>query len=68
MKIIDHVKGNVKFLFYRANNLYYVTDSGVQFPVPIEEANHDSATFNAEDKAIHYMRWIRRHLETEAMT
>lgn len=60
----DHVKGKVTFAFYRANNLYYRTESGLEFPVPIEDANSNSATFFAEDKAIYYMRWIRKYMES----
>lgn len=62
MTIKDHVKGTAKFSFYRAGNLYYVTDSGLEFPVPLSDT--DGATFLKEDKAMFFMRWIRKHLAT----
>jgi hypothetical protein len=64
MSITEHVKGQVHFSFYRAGNLYYKTDTGLEFPVSVQDANDNSATFLAEDKAIYFMRWIRKHLES----
>jgi hypothetical protein len=63
MSIARHVQGMVQFSFYRAGNLYYKTETGIEFPVPAFDADQQSATFLATDKAIYYMRWIRRHLE-----
>ena len=51
----------VRFRFYRDGQLWYGTECGFEFPVPISEAG--TATFLAEDKAILFMRYIRRHLE-----
>ena len=51
----------VRFSFYRDKELWYVTDDGFEFPVPIDEVGN--ATFMAEDKAILFMRYIRKHLE-----
>lgn len=61
MKIIDHVRGQVKFKYYREGNLYYETETGVLFAVPISDTAE--ATFLAEDKAILFMRYLRRHFE-----
>ncbi len=62
MKIIDIVKDqNAHFVFYRDRALFYETDNGFQFPVPIDDAS--SATFNHEEKAILLMRYIRKHLD-----
>lgn len=62
MKIRDIVKDqNAHFVFYRDRALFYETDNGFQFPVPIEDAG--SATFNKEEKAIILMRYIRKHLK-----
>jgi len=60
MNIKDHIKGLVKFQFYRDNILYYKTESGLIFPVPIEDVGN--ATFLNEDKGILFMRYIRKHL------
>lgn len=62
MKLIDHVKGTVNFVHYQDGNLVYVTESGLEFPVPISDCG--SARFENNDKAILFMRWIRKHLET----
>ena len=65
MKLKELIKGKrVRFRFYRDGELWYATDDGFEFPVPI----HDTGTgiFNAEDSAITYMRWIRKHLDERA--
>jgi len=51
----------VRFSFYRDNELWYVTEDGFEFPVPLDEIGN--ATFLHEDKAILFMRYIRKHLE-----
>ncbi len=52
----------VRFAFYRDGTLWYATECGFQFPVPTTEAG--TATFLAEDTALLFMRYIRRHLAT----
>jgi hypothetical protein len=65
MNLKDIVKGrNVHFLKYRKGNLYYFIDldEGMySFPVPIEDCG--DATFKCSDKAITFMRYIRKALE-----
>ena len=51
----------VAFKFYRDGQLWYATECGFEFPVPIAEAG--TATFLAEDRAILFMRYIRKHME-----
>lgn len=51
----------VKFLFYRHKELWYETECGFKFPVPIEDVG--DATFLAEDKALIMMRYIRKQLD-----
>jgi hypothetical protein len=51
----------VRFQFYRDGQLWYATECGFEFSVPISEAG--TATFLAEDKAILFMRYIRRQME-----
>ncbi len=48
----------VRFTRYFDGNLYYRTETGFEFPVPLEDTR--GATFMAEDKAILFMRFIRK--------
>lgn len=59
----DMVKGGkkVRFSFFRGRELWYETEDGFQFPVSIAEVG--DAVFLAEDKALLFMRYIRKHLE-----
>ena len=62
MRILDLVKDKkVKFEFYREGNFFYKCENGLIFPVPADDIG--TATMLAEDKAIFFMRWIRKHLE-----
>ena len=62
MKISEMVKDKkVRFDFYRQGILYYITEDGFRFEVPISDTG--DACFNNEDKAILFMRWIRKQLE-----
>jgi hypothetical protein len=59
----DMVSGDkqVSFVRYRDGELWYVTDDGFEFPVPV--ADIGNATFLARDKALLFMRYMRKHLE-----
>lgn len=59
--IKDLVRGNVKFTCYKRGELWYQTESGFDFPVPIEDIG--DATFLSEDKGLLFMRYIRKHAE-----
>jgi len=50
----------VRFKYYRDGELFYETECGFVFPVPVSDTGH--ATFLAEDKALLFMRYIRRQL------
>jgi hypothetical protein len=58
----DCVLGDKKVVFvrYQSDELWYRCESGFEFSV----ACHDTgaAAFLAEDKALMFMRWIRKHL------
>ena len=61
MSIKEMVKDKtVKFLFYKEGELWYITECGFEFPVPISDTG--AAEFKNEDKAILFMRWIRKHM------
>ena len=57
------VKGGkrVHFEYYRGGELHYKTECGFQFPVPISDIG--DATFMKEDKAMLFMRYIRKQLK-----
>jgi hypothetical protein len=40
--------------------LWYTTETGFEFPVPIGDCG--DGTFLSEDKAILFMRYIRKHI------
>jgi len=62
--IKEHVKEGqmVHFQYCRDNEFWYKTDGGLLFPISLKEAQSGRATFLASDKAIYYMRWIRRYV------
>ncbi len=54
----------VRISFYSRGSLWYITDNGFEFPVPVENRTEvGNATFLAEDKAIYFMRYIRKHIQ-----
>ncbi len=55
----EMVSGPATFSFYRDGELWYTTHDGFKFPVPITDIG--TATFNAEEKGILMMRYIRKH-------
>jgi hypothetical protein len=65
MTLKELIKGKeVQFKFYRDGELWSETSDGFEFPVSI--ADTGTGVFKAEDEAITYMRWIRKHLELRA--
>lgn len=58
----DMVKNKqVTFVRYKKGELWYVTECGFEFPVPIDDTG--DADFYATDKAMLFMRYIRKHVE-----
>ena len=51
----------VRFLRYSKGELWYSTEDGFEFPVPVSDTGDGS--FMAEDKAMLFMRWIRKQHE-----
>lgn len=62
MNIKDLVKGDkvVSFVKYADGVLHYVTDCGFVFPVPVSDVG--DATFLASDRAMLFMRYLRKQL------
>lgn len=50
----------VTFRFFKDSALWYSTEDGFEFPVPIDDTG--GATFLAQDKAMLFMRYIRKHM------
>lgn len=80
MKLKDLVRNNniVKFDSYRAGFFYYIVEwtdlspeesMGVPdkylFPIPVEDIGN--ATLLSEDKAITFMRWIRKAIDDKTL-
>lgn len=64
--IKEMVKDNrkAKFLYYKLGELWYETETGFKFPVPVEDKEEvGEAQFNAEEKALLLMRYIRRRVK-----
>ena len=51
----------VRFLYYKLGELWYATETGFKFPVPIADCG--DGAFLAEDKAILFIRYIRKHAD-----
>lgn len=51
----------VYFQFYQDGTLWYKTESGFEFPVPCSDTG--TGIFKVEDKALLFMRWIRKHIK-----
>ena len=52
--------GRVKFISYRKGNLWYEVEGfKFEFPVPVSDVG--DAEFKRDDKAIYFMRYIRKH-------
>lgn len=69
MKIVDLIKDNaVAFSRYRKGVLYYtiIFEKEIyEFPVPIEDIG--DATFNSVEKAILFMRYIRKAMDENTL-
>ena len=52
----------VKLLLYKQKELWYTTECGFEFPVPIEDTG--DGIFLNEDRAMMFMRYIRKQIQT----
>lgn len=67
---VSNRENMVEFSFFRSGHFFYEVqdyNTGVeyQFPVPIEDIG--SATLTARDKAITFMRWIRKAMQDKTL-
>lgn len=72
MNVKQFVKGNseVTFEYFRQGNFYYKVenqDTGVcyEFPVPLDDIG--TATMLHTDKALVFMRWIRKSIDEKTI-
>jgi hypothetical protein len=63
LRVKDMVKDNkqVTFVHFKEGELWYRTENGFEFPVPVADVG--TATMLAKDKALLFMRYIRKHVE-----
>lgn len=63
MNVKDMVVNNqrVKFVRYQQKELWYQCENGFEFPIPISDVG--DAAFLNEDKALLFMRWIKKHID-----
>ncbi len=66
VSIKEHVINNQKvhFSFFRDNQFWYKTDLGFVFPISLEEVQAGKVTLLQEDKALLFMRWMRKYIES----
>lgn len=66
LSVKDMVKNSqqVEFVKFDKDELWYKTESGFEFPVPTSDTG--AASFMSKDKAILFMRWIKKHLDSGA--
>jgi hypothetical protein len=64
MTLKERVAGKVKFVRFvntdKKQELIYICVDGFEFPVPFGDTS--GAEFQAEDKGMFFMRWIRKHM------
>ena len=66
VSIKEHVVNDQKvhFSFFRDNQFWYKTDLGFVFPISLEEVQLSKVTLLQEDKALLFMRWMRKYIES----
>ncbi len=66
ISITDLVRGEqkVKFSYYKDREFWYQHENGFIFPIPLSDVDDASSkpTLLAEDKAMFFMRWIRKYI------
>ena len=67
LSIKEMVKDNkvVQFVHFKDGELLYRTECGFEFPVPVSDVG--TATMLAQDKALLFMRYIRKHIDLLAL-
>jgi hypothetical protein len=67
VKLIDLVRNNkkIRFSYFRDKEFWFEHEDGLLFPIPLNDVLDPaiSVTLYSEDKAIFFMKWIKRYLE-----
>jgi len=65
IKMIDLMRDNkvVRFAYFRDGDFWYQHEDGLLFSISLQEATSSKVTFLAEDRAMLFMRWIKRFIE-----
>jgi hypothetical protein len=64
----QRVKNIVKFKFFEDYTLVYECFDGFEFKIPAKDTVNEQGAqprFNAEEKRIIFMRWIRKEMESQ---
>ena len=56
----ENIKGSSSFVYYRDNALWYRTETGLLFPIPLDDIA--GTQFLATEKSLILMRWIRKYI------
>lgn len=64
--IKEHVNDNqrVRFVMFRDDQFWYETEKGFMFPISLDEIRNSKVSMLANDKALLFMRWIRKYKES----
>lgn len=63
IKEIVKNKNPCTFQNFRKGNMWYKTDCGFEFPVSVDPDEIGDAIFNAQEKPMLLMRYIRKHIK-----
>ena len=63
IKEIVKNKNPCTFQNFRKGHLWYKTDCGFEFPVPVNAEEIGDAIFNSEEKPMLMMRYIKKHIK-----
>ena len=62
----EHVRDGQKvhFVLFRDDQFWYETEKGYRFPISLEEVRNSKVSLLASDKALLFMRWMRKYKES----
>lgn len=61
----ENLIGNVSFEYYRDHALWYRTQTGLLFPIPMTDL--DTCQLLATEKAMVCMKWIRKYIAAQSV-